>query len=270
MLLTASAYDKYFFDETQYLIKSCAKFEPDQKFYLFLINADKSVDKEIQKWHPNIIIDHAEFKYDPEKWRGLMCSARTIPLEKALTTYREPLIYLDSDIILRGPLTELFDQLKDYDLIVRSRPNLKTKGAAGTEHAGKFNSGVIAISPSEQAITFIKEYNRRVRSHIKSGRPIDFIDNGIYTAIDQEYLYLVYLDMKSNLLFCPLDDKFNDAYLNDKSVVWHGKGVARTALKYKREKSRYESKLKFIKYSIYCFVSQSYLKSKSVLRQVIK
>lgn len=118
MLLTASTYDQYFFDETQYLIKSCAKFEPTQKFYLFLINADKSVDKEIQKWHSYIIIDHAKFKYDPEKWRGLMCSARTIPLEKALTTYKEPLIYLDSDILLRGPLKELFDQLKDSGHII--------------------------------------------------------------------------------------------------------------------------------------------------------
>lgn len=270
MLLTASAYDKYFFDETQYLIKSCAKFEPNQKFYLFLINAAKSVDKEIKKWHPNIIIEHAEFKYDPKKWRGLMCSARTIPLEKALTTYKEPIVYLDSDIILRGSLTALFDQLKVYDLIVRSRPNLKTKGAAGTEHAGKFNSGVIAISPSDMGLNFIKEYNKRVRNHIKSRKPIDFIDNGIYTAIDQEYLYLVYLDMKSDLRFRHLDIKFNDPYFNDESPVWHGKGVARTALKYKREKSRYESKLKFIKYSIQCFVSQSYLKSKSVLRQVIE
>lgn len=254
MLLTAVD-KKYLFAEAQFLIKSCAKFEPKQRFYLYLVNTEKYWDKEIKKWHQNIIIEHAEFSYDPEKWRGLMCSARSMPLESVLTSYKEPTIYLDSDILLREPLTELFEQLKDNDVLIRLRSELKLKGPAGTEHSSKFNSGVIAVSPTEQAIKFVKEYNGRMHNHIASGEPAILNLGNVCTYIDQEYLYLVYLDMKDNLKFRPLDIKFNDPYFNDKSVVWHGKGVARTALKYKREKSRYESKLKFIKYSIHYYTS---------------
>ncbi|GAI37357.1 unnamed protein product, partial [marine sediment metagenome] len=144
MLLTAVDKD-YLLKEGQFLIKSCAKFEPEQKFYLYLVNAEKDLDEEIKKWHPNIIIEHAEFSYDPEKWRGLMCSARSIPLESVLTSYKEPTIYLDSDILLMGHLTELFEQLKDNDVMIRLRSELKLKGPAGTEHSAKFNSGVIAV-----------------------------------------------------------------------------------------------------------------------------
>ena len=251
MLLTACD-DKYL-SEAEILIKSCARYEPDQRFYLFLVSSNPKLDSLVKTWHPNIIINRIAWPYDIEPRRGMMNCVRSIAIQKVIEKYREPTLYLDSDIILRGPLTELFDFLEMYDVMVKFRPELRQLGVAGTPYASTFNSGVIAIRPSPAGIRFAQEYNGNLQEFIDSNRRIVIYrpEHQVNVYADQELLYVTYLKLQDELLFKPLPSKFNDAKFSSTSVIWHGKGTARTNPRYVKEKLRYKNKLLFYPFSVY-------------------
>lgn len=245
MLVTAC--DENYLSEARTLMRSCARHEPDQRFYLFLVNGGSIPDGAIKKWHPRTIVERVTWPHDNERWRGIMCAARSVPVVTVLETYREPTIYLDSDTLLRRPLTEAFRSLESCDLMVKFRPDLDHIGAAGTPHASKFNSGVIAIRPSEAGIHFAREYDRLLRAFFATGRPVEIYrrDLGLRFIVDQELLYVCYLRLRDRLVFLPLPDKFNDARFHASSVIWHGKGSARKHPQYLLEKLRQSSPLLF-------------------------
>ena len=66
-MLTTIVDQNYLFEEAKYLIKSCMKHMPDEKFILNLINVDRSVDNEITSWHSNIIIRHLPLEIPKER-----------------------------------------------------------------------------------------------------------------------------------------------------------------------------------------------------------
>lgn len=239
MLLTAV--DDRYLDEAAFLIRSCARHMPQQRFYLHLINSSERRVAPMRAVHPRLIVEHVERPYVPEQWRSLMCCARTVPLLHVLREYREPTVYLDSDILVVRPLDELFALLETCDLSVRLRPQVVVAGAGGTLDAGKFNSGVIAVRPSAVGLEFAAEYDRRVRAWIEAGRPAGYVDPqcGVFTAVDQEFLYLVYEEFKRRLAFVPLPNAFNDSRLRPSSALWHGKGIARHHPRYVLEKLSY-------------------------------
>jgi hypothetical protein len=257
MILTAV--DDDFLPEALSLIKSCVRHAPGQRFYLFLVNSTEDRISEVRGSHPNLIVEHVQWPYDAERWRGLMCSARSGPILHVLEEYKEPTLYLDSDMLVMGPLDELFGELETYDLLVQYRPEGDVLGAGGTRKAGRFNSGVIAVRPSDEGIEFARQYDRRIREWIDTGKPLCRYDEdcGIETCIDQEFLYLVYEEFKERLRFAPLAIKFNDSGLRPGSVIWHGKGVARKRLPYVLGKLSYENLLIYWIFSLvrfpFCF-----------------
>jgi alpha-N-acetylglucosamine transferase len=172
-----------------------------------------------------------------------------------LQEYKEPVLYLDSDMLVMGPLDELFGELEAYDLLVQYRPQADVSGAGGTRFAGKFNSGVIAIRPSDVGIEFARQYDRRITEWIDTGKQLCKYDedSGIETCIDQEFLYLVYEEFKDRLKFAPLPDKFNDSRFRPGSVIWHGKGVARKRLPYVLGKMSYDNVLAYCIFSLIRF-----------------
>jgi len=246
MILTAV--DDSFLPEAASLIKSCARYAPKQHFYLFLVNSSEQRIAELRHCHQNLIVEHVWWPYDAERWRGLMCSARSIPILKVLRSYKQPTLYLDSDMLVMAPLDELFAELETFDLLVKYRPQCDVLGAGGTKDAAKFNSGVIAIGSGRIALQFAEEYNRHIREWIDQARPLCRYDeeSRVSTCIDQEFLYLVYEQFKDRLKFKPLPDEFNDTRFRLGSVIWHGKGMARKYLPYHLAKLSYDNR--FIHY----------------------
>ena len=250
MLITACD-DKYL-SEAKILIRSCARYEPNQRFYLFLVNSDSVPDLTIKRWHPNIIIERVTWPYDAERWRGIMCSARSIPIQNTIERYHEPVIYLDSDTLLRGPLTGIFQALETCDLMVRFRPDLEHVGAAGTPYGSTFNSGVIAIRPSAAGMHFAQEYNRLLQEFLASGKSLEVYrqEYRIRFVVDQELLYVTYLRLQDEIVFRPLPAKFNDAKFDPSSIIWHGKGSAREHPQYVLEKLRHSGRLLYYPFGI--------------------
>jgi len=254
MILTAV--DDNFLSEAITLIKSCARHVPEQRFYLFLVNSSEQRVAESRACHPNLIIELVRWPYDARRWRGLMCCARSIPFLNVLETYKEPTLYMDSDMLIMAPLDELFGELKTFDLLVRYHPESDVLGAGGTKNAAKFNSGVIAIRPSDVGIQFAREYDRRIREWINSGKEICKTDESykVNTCIDQEFLYVIYKEFEGRIRFKPLPDKFNDAKFKPDSVIWHGKGTARKKPEYVRAKLAYSNRFRYYAFSLICYI----------------
>jgi len=242
-LVILTAVDDNFLPEAASLIKSCARHAPGQRFYLFLVNSDEQRIAKLHTHHPNLIVEHVQWPYDAQRWRGLMCSARSIPIIHVLETYKEPTLYLDSDILVMASLDELFAELQTCDLLIKYRPEIELLGPAGTLNSAKFNSGVIAIRPTEVTLQFIREYDHLLREWIDAGKPIYQWreEHKVNTYIDQEFLYMVYDKLKEQLKFKALPDKFNDARFKPGSIIWHGKGVARKRLPYVLAKLSYDN-----------------------------
>lgn len=263
MILTAV--DDNFLTEAVLLIKSCARHVPEEPFYLFLVNSTRERIAALRSCHPRLIVEHVLWPYDPERWRGLMCCARSVPIRHVLETYREPTLYLDSDILVMGPLDDLFGRLKSFDLLVKYRPEVDVLGAGGTRKAGKFNSGVIAVRPSEPGLQFAGEYDRRLREWIEAGKPLCHFDEerGVSTCVDQEFLYVIYEEFGDRLKFQPLPDRFNDATFQSDSVIWHGKGSARRHPEYVLAKLSYGNRLQHYGVRVVGFVFR-------ILRRVVR
>ncbi len=244
MFLTAVD-DKYL-DEAQYLIKSCARHAPDVRFHLFLVNSSEDRVANLRRIHPKLDVQHVSWPRDAARWRGIMCCARSIPIAELTATSHEPVIYLDSDIILRKSPVGLFKELEQHDLLIRLRPNMTQIGPVGTPHAAKFNSGVIAIRPNPSTIAFAEEYNNTMRAWIDAGKPIiEWREEDKTDAyIDQEFLYLAYEKFKDRLKFKPLPDEYNDAKFHPESTIWHGKGRARRHPAYRVAKMNLDSPFK--------------------------
>ena len=254
MILTAV--DDNFLSEASFLIKSCARYAPQQRFYLFLVNSCEERIAKLRTCHPNLVVEHVQWPYDVERWRGLMCSARSIPMIHVLETYKEPTIYLDSDTLVMAPLDELFAELRTNDLLIKYRPELEQLGPAGTLNSAKFNSGVIAVRPADVTLQFMREYDRLLREWIDAGKPIYQWrqEHKVNTYIDQEFLYLVYEQFKDRLKFKPLPDKFNDSGFRPSSVIWHGKGTARKNPDYVKAKLSYDNRFSYYSFCLYRYL----------------
>ncbi len=239
MLLTAC--DETYLEEARLLIRSCARHEPNRPFFLFLVNSSSVSDSTIRSWHPRIVIERVTWPKNPETWRGTMFCARSVPIRRVLEQYKEPAVYLDSDVLLRGSIRPLFDILERVDLTVKHRPELILTGPAGTPFASKFNSGVIGIRPSPLGIRFAQLFDDNIQKHLRAGKPSSLYhsDVRLEAGLDQELLYTTYLELKDNLLFEDLPFEFNDSRFDQRSIIWHGKGSARLHPLYRIEKARY-------------------------------
>lgn len=244
MIVTAC--DKNYLSEAEILIKSCARHAPDQKLYLYLVEGTSEHASLVQTWHPNVIVECAEWPYNGIK-PGMMYCLRSIPLKSVLEEYGEPTIYFDSDIILRSSLGGFFEILKGCDAMVRYHPDLNYVGAAGTPHGATFNNGVIALNASAGGIRLAQEYDQTLKEYLASGKALTTYNSELNMkfVIDQELLYVTFERIKNSVVFEPLPMIYNDARFSYNSVVWHGKGAARKHPTFVIEQKRYRSELSY-------------------------
>ena len=199
------------------LAQSFLSFHPDYKFYVLVVDdyagyissADecfeivKLTDLDI----PNL--SGFCFKYDVKE----LCTAAKAQLLEYLIREKfvDRLIYLDPDILVRGSLEGIYDQLGTYDIVLT--PHLDTDypdddllpDDGYILRAGQFNLGFIGINASDNAKSFLqwwkpKLYNRCV---------VDLL-NGYF--VDQKFVDFVPIFFKNFLV--ERDPGYNVAYWN--------------------------------------------------------
>jgi hypothetical protein len=242
MIVTISDESNYLLSVTKYMILSLAKYMPNEKLFVIIVNGEGKYDDVIKQWHPNLYIEH--YKINGDNKKGLYFTFMVLPLYNLLTKYNEPLIYIDGDTIIRNSLDSLFDELLNVDIMVRYRPNLDFIGPIGSKYGARINSGIVALSNNKIVKEFVKEFRNKIINFIDSGKePIAWNkEKTSLTGVDQELLWLLIEEYKDKIKFFPLNDKYNDSYFISSSSIWHAKGVTRTYPEYLIECYKYGRK----------------------------
>ena len=242
-MITTIVDETYLYREARYLLASIYKYMPNEKIYLFLVNCDYKVKEDVLKWNPNTTIDFRVFNVPKEQYKSYMYVMMTFVFDWLLNKIKtkENIVYLDADIVLKGNLNSLYNDLGKYDLMFRYNPFNRIKGPTSDEFGGIMNNGCVAMKNNN----IMKEYSKRLKQNIQNyldttKDPVIFVEDvGVITCIDQEMEFTTYLEMKDTIKFFPLDNIYNDTQYTKKGIVWHAKGVHRTYPEYLIECYKY-------------------------------
>jgi lipopolysaccharide biosynthesis glycosyltransferase len=198
------------------LAQSFHSFHPDYKVYVLIVDDFETViapDEcfEIIKLTDLNIPDLPAlcFKYDVKE----LCTAVKARLLEYLL-HEKPItrvMYLDPDILVTGPLTQLFEKLSTFDIILT--PHLDTDYPADgllpddgyILRAGQFNLGFIAINSSENGQTFLNWWKQKLDENCV----IDLV-KGYF--VDQKFIDFVPILFKN--CWIERDPGYNVAYWN--------------------------------------------------------
>jgi len=223
----------YLLEETRWAIKSLARHEPSTPVRLILFDSNGRYDANIRRWHPMVEIEHfrPKEKIDPSS-PGYFFSYKALIFEHALSSTDRDIIFLDGDIVVRGSLSRIFDDMKDADFSLRYRPSVNATGPMGSDGAARFNSGVVALRNNKRTLSYLKRVRALLVQHLdKAGATQS--DGVAITGIDQEAMWIAYTELSDDLHLHPLSDAFNDSYFLPTSKIWHAKGNARQHQMYK-------------------------------------
>ena len=195
---------------------------------LDLIDGDKSIDAKLKAINPDIlIINHvtSEIIDVPEKERddiplynlNVMWS-RPLGIVKMLKQGYGKLLTMDTDIIIRGDISKLWEDLKPGTIKWHYRPDKKKVGT-------KVQGGVIAFGNSPE----IRQYYNKVIERCQQNKG---------PFVMQESLYYVYMEMKPRLI--DIGRKYNDDGVFEKSSrIWHCKHGHYEDKPWKKEYEKY-------------------------------
>jgi len=227
--------DKEYYNMLKYLVKSSAKFFPQAKMYVTLVNMSPKYGNKLVKIHPNL-----EYKVEPVNFacdaqKRCYCTNRRADLFYNLRKSRpnDILMWIDADCIIRKDCSGLLQLIKknDFDLCVREDnvpkyPNKPPTAINKKKPVKGFLGGAIIINATLGGTRFIQEYRKVVsqKSHLKIDRRIGTVKENKEVfkiwMLNQKQIYGVY---KRNIKFIRLKmlpEKFCDTWFYDDSVIW--------------------------------------------------
>ncbi len=111
-----------------------------------------------------------------ETYAALDSGAYYRKIEQFARSPFERTVYLDSDTFVTNPLTDLFELLEHYDLLVTPDGNAEVNYAFEQKEApfttipkafGAFNTGVFAFRKSEAALSFLQSWQQNHKTHVR-------------------------------------------------------------------------------------------------------
>lgn len=204
-----------YLSQTKVLLCSLRENYPSHPVLVYLVNSKDAI-KDLQGIHPNceIINKTIEFKKDPKAEMSCFRSDFTI---ETLKKYKQPVLYLDVDIIVRKDLSEIFNDLKGNSFKVLKRDWDKVKNRKPSDYY-RINSGVFAIGYSSSSIEMLQDCSQRIKQNV-------------HFPVDQKMLYLSWVSHQKTVNLIELDRSFNDCdplcnkekTFSQNSHIWHSK-----------------------------------------------
>jgi hypothetical protein len=245
-MITTIVDETYLYREAKYLLSSLYTYIPNEKIYLFLVNCDDKVKKDVLSWNPNTIIDFRIFDVPKEQYKSYMYVMMTFVFDWLLNDIKtkEDIIYLDADIVLKGNLDNLYRDLLKNDLMFRYHPFNRIKGPTSEIFGGIMNNGCVAMKNNTIMAEYAKILKQNIQDYLDTKTdPVIFVEKAkVITCIDQEMLFTTYLEMSRTINFFPINNIYNDTQYTKKGIVWHAKGVHRTYPEYLIECHKYGRK----------------------------
>ena len=216
---TASActiISRNYLGQARVLARSYLSHHPDGRFYLLIVDglpSETSLDDRI------VLIDLAElplddlgdmcFKYDVVE---LATAVKPALLMLLIDGYREErVMYIDPDILIARPMTEVFDALDHADIVLTPHLNapIPLDGHLPREQdiliAGAYNLGFIALRQSPESRRLLEWWRERLNDLCR-------VDPANGLMVDQRWIDLVPSMFPSSFIL--RDDTYNVAYWN--------------------------------------------------------
>jgi len=138
--------------------------------------------------------------YKNHVYGNSIMSKRTAPMVDALNEGYSKVAHMDVDIIVRGNLDELWENVKANTMKIMYKPDQSDKR--------KLQKGVFVLGNSNITRALLKRLNEKLERHL------EWYD-------DQKYLWKCYNKFKDQIDFQELGKKYNDNQFSDDSIIWH-------------------------------------------------
>ena len=210
-------------DQLKALVMSLHEHAPDERVVANLLDFEK-LPTDLCYINPNVSIHYRDAgtdKISKKDITGFMWCYRSIVMRDMLKNHDEPILYLDTDILVRGSLDQFWEDIKPNSIKVMKR---NTK-----EDISKFQAGVFAVGSSEETRAMMEHYNKVVQGNI-------------YPFAEQEHLYKSWIKFKDIVTQVQLDECYNDWHFDSKSTIWHCKGKHFKEKRYQDEYQGYLSR----------------------------
>lgn len=217
MIITATNYTPGRFDQLKVLLRSLAVNCPSEEVRVHLVGFNEIPSLERVNPLCTAILDPIDVK-EIENLRGFMSCYRSGALSGALKEGKGPLLWLDTDIIVRKRLDHFWKDVSDNSFKIqwRDRDIVRTK----------FQTGVYALGNSSATSQMMEEFDTEVQK------------NTVWYA-DQAVLYTTYIKYKETVQHVQLGREFNDWYFDPSSTIWHCKNNHFKEEKFQVEFKRY-------------------------------
>ncbi len=148
-------------------------------------------------------------------------SARFIRLYSLLRETGRPVVTVDVDSLVRGPLEAVVETADGADIGLFLRPDIA--------HSGKnVLASMVYAAPSEAGLHYFETVARHLAAHLIAGVQTEMLD--------QRCLWKVYQQQRARLRCWLIPQRFSDWELGRDSLIWHGKGPRKELPEYLRLK----------------------------------
>jgi lipopolysaccharide biosynthesis glycosyltransferase len=221
--------------QTKVLLCSLRENYPNHKVLVYLVNSE-GANKDLENIHPNCEIINKTIKFRKDPKAEMSCFRSDFTIE-TLKKYKEPVLYLDVDTIVRKDLSEIFNDLKGNSFKVLKRDWDKVKNCKPSDYY-RINSGVFAIGYSQNSISMLEDCSQRIK-------------RDVHFPVDQKMLYLSWVSHKKTVNLIELNRSFNDCdplwnkekTFSPSSHIWHCKASRFLDPTFQKEWKHYLSKV---------------------------
>jgi hypothetical protein len=161
MIITNSTPDDYYYEQLLVFLMSIKINSPTHlnQVMVFLANYPDEKFNELRNNFPEIIFENNELKMIDARGFSLIID-RVARVFECLNKFKENVIWMDTDVIVRGDISELTD-IKPKQLKILLRPKAPRNA--------KINAGIFNIGYSIASCNFINDWYKGVLSNKKWG-----------------------------------------------------------------------------------------------------
>lgn len=219
MIITNSTPDLYYFEQLIAFLMSIKINSPKHinMVKVFLANYPKDLEEKLKKTFREVSFENNNLSMVDSRGFGTIID-RAFRVKECLKKYKENVLWLDTDIIIRGDLTKLLEvDSKQLKILYRKKNNERNR----------INAGVFNIGYSDITYNFISEWYERIKVNKKWGD-------------GQLEFWRTFVKYLENIKLIDITLKYNSVgNFNDEYIVWHCKKGHFDRSKYQIEYKKY-------------------------------
>lgn len=219
-IITNSTPDKYYYDQLIAFLVSIKINSPKHVglIKVFLSNYPRKLEMRLKKAFKDVEFENNRLKMIDSRGFGVIVD-RAIRVRECFDKYKDAVVWLDTDILIRGDISE-FLEIKPRQLKILYRKN--------SPERVRINAGVFNIGYSKETYDFICDWYNRIKVNKRWGQgQLEFWR--AFKSYRNSKIKMIELPLKYNST-----GKFNDEY-----IIWHCKKGHFNRIPYQVEYKKY-------------------------------